>query len=226
MGLNQSKGTGIMDSKKVEEILDNKEYENNPKLIKGIVNFTIKSIINQENGYVESLSHLGWLYHEGIGFEKDTLIAKTCYMKSIELGGGHLSMNNLGFLYHNENNDIENALKWFTRAVESGSNVAAWNLGCLYENTLKDIKTAEFWYKKASDTGHKGAIKKMKEFRKLDKIYIGDDIVNDCFKNNTCNICMDPLLGSSEIIITICGHVYHKACLDKNNGKCSFKCNP
>ena len=224
MGLNQSKGTGIMDSKKVEEILDNKEYKNNPKLIDEIVNFTIKSIINQENGYVESLSHLGYLYYFGIGFKKDTLMAKTWFMKSIELGGGHIPMNNLGHLY--EYNDIENALKWFTRAVESGSIIALWNLGYLYEHKLKDLKNAEIWYKKAADAGNEKAIKKMKEFRKLDKIYIGDDIVNDCFKNNTCNICMDPLLGSSEIIITICGHVYHKACLDKNNGKCSFKCKP
>jgi len=83
-----------------------------------------------------------------------------------------------------------------------------------------------FGIKKAADAGNEKAIKRMKEFRKLDKIYIGDDIVNDCFKNNTCNICMEPLLGGSDLTIPVCGHVYHKACLDQNNGKCSFKCNP
>jgi len=213
-----------MDNKKVSEILNNKEYENNPELTGKIVNFTLKNIIDQGDGYLDSLTNLGRLFFWGIGFNKDTLMAKTCYMKSIELGGGHCPMNNLGLLYQ-YGNDIENAIKWYARAIESGSIIALWNLGCLYEHKLKDLKNAEIWYKKAADAGDEDAIERMTKFRKLDKIYVGDDGVNAYFKNNTCNICMDPLLGSSEIIIPICGHAYHKACLDKNNGKCSFKCN-
>jgi len=117
-----------MDSNRVEEILNNEEYENNQELIDEIVNFTIKNIIEQGDGYVKSLYHLGYLYHDGIVFKKNILIAKTYYMKSIELGGGHLPMNCLGFLYNKEDNDIENAVKWYTRAVESGSIFALWNL--------------------------------------------------------------------------------------------------
>ena len=215
-----------MNSNRVAEILDNKEYENNPELIEEIVNFTFENILDEGDGYLtSSLTNLGRLFFRGIGFKKDILIAKKCYMKSIEFGGGYYPMNCLGYLYHNEDNDIENALKWYIRAVESGSNIAAWNLGCVYEDTLKDLKNAEFWYKKAADAGHEKAIEIMKKFKKLDKIYIGDDGVNAYFKNNTCNICMESLLGGSELIIPICGHAYHKMCLEKNNGKCSFKCN-
>jgi len=218
-----------MNSKKVTEILNNKTYVNNPKLTEEIKNFTIQNIVDQGDGYVESLTNFGFLCSNGIGVKKDIFITKMCYMKSIELGGGHYPMNNLGYLYDNEYNDIENAIKWLISADESGSIVSAWNLGCLYEYRLNDLKNAEIWYKKAADAGHKGAIEKMKKYRKLDKIYLDNEKkidINDCFKDNACIICTDPLLGSSEIIIVKCGHVYHKTCLDNNKGRCALKCIP
>jgi len=49
----------------------------------------------------------------------------------------------------------------------------------LYEHKFKDFKTAEFWYKKAADAGDKDAIERMKKFRKLDKIYLNDEINKD-----------------------------------------------
>ena len=79
-------------------------------------------------------------------------------------------MNNLGFLYQHEENDIENALKWYTKAVELGNKTASFNMAYLYEYTLKDLKTAEFWYKKAANAGHKEAIERMKKNEKNQEI--------------------------------------------------------
>jgi len=87
-----------MDNKKVKEIIDNKTYINDPKLTEEIKNFTFKKIIEQGDGYVDSLMNYYWLCSRGIGVKKDISIAKICLMKSIELGGGHCPMNSLGFL--------------------------------------------------------------------------------------------------------------------------------
>ena len=149
-----------MNSKKVEEILNNKTYVDNPELTEEIKNFTFENIFDQGDNYAESLTNLGCLFYWGIGVKKDVFMAKTCCIKSFNLGGGHRPMNNLGYLYELED-DIENAMKWYTMAGELGNDVASWNLGLLYEYRLKDLKKAEFWYKKAADAGHKDAIERM-----------------------------------------------------------------
>jgi tetratricopeptide (TPR) repeat protein len=138
-------------------------------------------------------------------------------------------MNDLGTIYdspYNDNRDEEKAIKYYLMAIEHGDNAALCNLAELYYEREDYKEALEYFekYKQVSDNDNenddecdpeeiKDYIEKCKKringSRKLEKLYC------DIFKDN-CNICTDSLIGAScGIDIFVCGHAFHKKCMNK-----------
>lgn len=60
----------------------------------------------------------------------------------------------IGITYFN-NNDYKEAIKWFTKAAESGNAIAQYNLGNMYSNGIggieKNLEEAVKWYSKSAE---------------------------------------------------------------------------
>ncbi len=82
-----------------------------------------------------------------------------------------VSLNNLGFIYHNFLNDMEIAEEYYNKAVEIGSYHAMCNLGILYKNYYKNYDKAIEWYIKAINAGSKSSMNNL--------AFIYDEIYNN-----------------------------------------------
>ncbi len=122
-----------------------------------------------EEGDVDAMYTLGWLYRYGKGGEPDIEQAVRWYERAAELGNAAASLD-LGCMYDNGEGvgqDYVKAFEYYQRAVEKGSAVAMNNLGWLYERGVgvpegrKDIYKAIGYYEAAAEAAESYALKNL-----------------------------------------------------------------
>ncbi|WP_051908714.1 tetratricopeptide repeat protein [Candidatus Odyssella acanthamoebae] len=103
-------------------------------------------------------SNLGFMYHDGLGIERDYNKAVEWYTKAAnqELA---IAQNNLGFMYQHGlgvERDYNKAVELYTKVANQGYAVAQINLGHMYQYGLgveRDYTQAIEWYIKAVNQG-------------------------------------------------------------------------
>jgi len=107
-----------------------------------------------ESGYWRSMDELANCYFNGIGVSQDKLKAIDLYKKVYELGSGRAA-NGIGRIYENQNNS-EEAVKWYRRGFEKGDSRSGYNLAYCYSNGIgvsqDELKALEL-YKKVYELG-------------------------------------------------------------------------
>ena len=88
-----------------------------------------------EKGYDCSGYNLADCYSNGIGVSQDELKALELYKKAYELGGSASgeAANRIGLIYDNQNNS-EEAVKWYKKGFEKGYDWSGYNLALSYSN--------------------------------------------------------------------------------------------
>ena len=110
-----------------------------------------------EKGYDWSGYNLADCYSNGIGVSQDELKALELYKKVYELGGsasGEVA-NRIGLIYDNQNNS-EEAVKWYRKGFEKGYDWSGYNLAYCYSNGTgvpQDKQKALELYKKVYELG-------------------------------------------------------------------------
>ncbi|CCQ75686.1 tetratricopeptide repeat protein [Magnetospira sp. QH-2] len=111
-----------------------------------------------EAGYAEAQHLMGYLYEQGEGVPRDTVVAHSWYEKAARKGSLK-SLHNLGlnFLYGDGvNTDFVKAEKYLKKSAEGGNTSSYVYLGqALYH--LED-RQYRVWLHKAADSGSKSAI--------------------------------------------------------------------
>ena len=107
-------------------------------------------------GDADAMARVGSAYYDGEGVAVNKAEALSWAKKSVELGSrdGEFLLANY---YEDEDNDMEKAIYWYTRAAEHGDDCAQYYLGFCYENgegVETDISKAIYWYTKAADRGN------------------------------------------------------------------------
>ena len=107
-----------------------------------------------EMGYWRSMNNLANCYSAGIGVLQDELKAIDLYKKVYELGLGNAA-NKIGFIYSDQEN-YEEAVKWYRRGFEKGHDWSGYNLAYHYYNGTgvpqDELKSLEL-YKKVYELG-------------------------------------------------------------------------
>jgi len=107
-----------------------------------------------EMGYWRSMNKLANCYSAGIGVLQDELKAIDLYKKVYELGLGNAA-NKIGFIYSDQEN-YEEAVKWYRRGFEKGYDWSGYNLAYHYYNGTgvpqDELKSLEL-YKKVYELG-------------------------------------------------------------------------
>ena len=107
-----------------------------------------------EAGYWRSMSKLADCYSDGVGVLQDELKAIDLYKKVYELGSGEAA-NGIGLIYDNQNNS-EEAVKWYRKGFEKGDSRSGYNLAYCYSNGIgvsqDELKALEL-YKKVYELG-------------------------------------------------------------------------
>ena len=107
-----------------------------------------------EVGYWRSMSKLADCYSDGVGVLQDELKAIDLYKKVYELGSGEAA-NGIGLIYDNQNNS-EEAVKWYRKGFEKGDSRSGYNLAYCYSNGIgvsqDELKALEL-YKKVYELG-------------------------------------------------------------------------
>ena len=107
-----------------------------------------------EMGYWRSMNKLANCYSAGIGVLQDELKAIDLYKKVYELGLGNAA-NKIGFIYSDQEN-YEEAVKWYRRGFEKGHDWSGYNLAYHYYNGTgvpqDELKSLEL-YKKVYELG-------------------------------------------------------------------------
>ena len=107
-----------------------------------------------EAGYWRSMSKLANCYSDGIGVPQDKLKAIDLYKRVYELGLGNAA-NKIGFIYSDQEN-YEEAVKWYRRGFEKGYDWSGYNLAYHYYNGTgvpqDELKSLEL-YKKVYELG-------------------------------------------------------------------------
>jgi TPR repeat protein len=98
---------------------------------------------------------LGWMYHTGLGVERDDQTAQDHYL--IGANRGHaLSMFYLGWLYATKG-EPERAVHWFTLSSKHGCSAATYQLGRMYLagwGVQRNQNTATQYFETAAKLGH------------------------------------------------------------------------
>ena len=106
-----------------------------------------------------SQNHLGWLYQNGYGVEKNYSVAFDCYKKSADQNDAK-AQNNLGYMYEHGLGVAENttlAIEWYMKSANQGYAEAQYNLGYMYEigkGVAENMQLAIEWYQKAAVKGN------------------------------------------------------------------------
>lgn len=120
--------------------------------------------IAAERGVAESMYTLGYMYENGVGVEKD--LAKSNYwFTQSALAGDVFAANRLGNAAF-QNNQGEEAIRWYQIAANQQDVDGEFNLGFCYESgmgTPINMKKAKYWYQRAALQGDAEAKKKLKE---------------------------------------------------------------
>lgn len=107
-------------------------------------------------GLAAAQYELGVLSRDGIGVEKDLIVAVSWFQLAAEQGYAD-AQNNLGIRYQlgqGVPQDLEKALFWFQSAAEEGNAPGQFNLGASYANgqgVQQDLLRAYMWITLASD---------------------------------------------------------------------------
>ena len=86
-----------------------------------------------EAGYWRPMSKLADCYSDGIGVLQDKLKAIDLYKKVYELGSGEAA-NRIGLIYDDNQNNPEEAVKWYRKGFEKGDAWSGYNLAFSYSN--------------------------------------------------------------------------------------------
>ncbi|MBR1946353.1 MAG: sel1 repeat family protein [Alphaproteobacteria bacterium] len=107
----------------------------------------------------DALYHLGQMYENGLGYEKDLQKALTLYKQAAEKGNEKAALR-IGNAYYTGGElekDYQNAFKWYMVAAEQNNYLAQYNIGLMYEegtSVKKDAVKAFEFYKKSADQGY------------------------------------------------------------------------
>lgn len=134
-----------------------------------------------EKGDAKSQYHLGVLYNDGKGVEKDYAQAASWYLKAAQQGHPKAQLY-LGLLYqngHGVQRDYKKAALCFTKSAEQGEQKAQYYLGSLYNKGLGVVKNTELavsWLEKSAQQGNVNAQKLLDEILSVPDIDIDDEI--------------------------------------------------
>ena len=111
-----------------------------------------------EKGYDWSGYNLAYCYCNGIGVSQDELKALELYKKIYELGGSASggAANQIGLIYDENQNNSEEAVKWYRKGFEKGYDWSGCNLAYCYSNGIgvsQDKQKALELYKKVYELG-------------------------------------------------------------------------
>jgi len=143
-------------------------YEEFKKIVSTLSNDEIEWLkeLSKNNSYAQC--NLGYMYHYGLGVEKNYEEAVRLYRLSADQGNA-LGQNNLGYMYRhgfiyrhglgvekdlNEEDLNEEAVRLYRLSAEQGNLFALNNLGWMYEDGLgveKDYKEAIRLYRLSAD---------------------------------------------------------------------------
>jgi tetratricopeptide (TPR) repeat protein len=171
-------------------------------------------------GNSDACNNLGCLYESGLHPDgRNYKKAIELYEKAIELGNSD-SYNNLACIYyygyHPDGRNYEKAEELYKKSSEMGNIIACKNLISMYKNNKYSGDQA---FTKIADLEEK--IEELKEIQqpspKMMKIYGSLE--------DECSICYKSLQKTKyQIIITVCGHMYHDECLKEYTKISSKKC--
>ena len=109
-----------------------------------------------EAGHTFVLCHLGYCYEQGIGVEKDTQEALSCYLKAAK-SGQVSAWTYAAQIYLFEQKDYAKGIECYEKAADEGYAFAAYALGVLYELSEEiphDAKKSIYWYRRAGQLGN------------------------------------------------------------------------
>ena len=111
-----------------------------------------------EKGYDWSGYNLAYCYSNGIGVSQDKQKALELYKKVYELGGSASgeAANQIGIIYDENQNNSEEAVKWYRKGFEKGYDWSGVNLADCYSNGIgvsQDKQKALELYKKVYELG-------------------------------------------------------------------------
>ena len=138
-----------------------------------------------EKGDAKSQYHLGVLYNDGKGVEKDYAQAASWYLKAAQQGHPKAQLY-LGLLYqngHGVQRDYKKAALCFTKSAEQGEQKAQYYLGALYNKGLGVVKNTELavsWLEKSAQQGNINAQKLLDEILSVPDI---DNEIDDLIPN-------------------------------------------
>lgn len=118
----------------------------------------LNRLIEQEKD-MDAVYHLGRMYEEGMGVEKNEAEALRLYRQAAE-GENEKAALKLGNAYYTGNGfekDYQEAFNWYSVAAKKGSFPAQYNIGLMYEEGLgvkKDTVKAFQFYQKSADQGY------------------------------------------------------------------------
>ena len=149
MGLGNGERIGIWRLGNMEEILDIAED------VTTDVNFWEPWA---EEGDADAQWHLGCIYGNGEGVQKNLSKAEEWYQKSAEQGDSTYQWL-LGSMYECGEiveKNFSKAVEWYQKSAEQGDAEGQWRLGSMYENgegVEKDLAKAVEWYQKSAEQG-------------------------------------------------------------------------
>ena len=118
----------------------------------------LNRLMSQENN-TDARYHLGRMYEQGLGVEKNEEKALGYYRTAAEKENEKAALK-LGNAYYTGgllDKDYKEALKWYTIAADKGSYPAQYNVGLMYEEgngVKKDFVQAFKFYKKSAEQGY------------------------------------------------------------------------
>jgi len=119
-----------------------------------------------DKNYAEAQASVGWMYHTGLGVEKDEARALTLYRHAAEQGNA-IAQNNLATFYEKGivvEKNLVTAREWFKKSAKNGYRFAAYNYANFLLDGLggkKDQQQAIFWFRKAAEQQVSQAQKKL-----------------------------------------------------------------
>ena len=133
-------------------------------------------------GHWISIMDLADCYSDGIGVSQDKLKAIDLYKRVYELGSGEAA-NKIGLIYvYDENqNNSEEAVKWYRKGFEKGHDWSGYNLAYCYSNGIgvsqDELKALEL-YKKVYELGGSASGKTACE---IGGIYLGQEKLKEAY---------------------------------------------
>ena len=135
-----------------------------------------------EVGYWRAMIKLADCYSDGIGVSQDKLKAIDLYKRVYELGSGEAA-NKIGLIYvYDENqNNSEEAVKWYRKGFEKGHDWSGYNLAYCYSNGIgvsqDELKALEL-YKKVYELGGSASGETAYE---IGGIYLGQEKLKEAY---------------------------------------------